>query len=107
MKAGKVQSGEFASERAIQTGHAACTFVATNASNNTKKLFYNKCEFYKVPIYEEFTKEELGQILGKQIRTSLVITDSGFAKQFAIKIAQVRNQQEDSTTISQKDGGSN
>ena len=61
-KAGKVASGEF----------------ATDASDNTKKMFSDMCKYYNVPIYFYSDKEQLGHAIGKQFRASLAVLDSGF-----------------------------
>lgn len=79
-KAGKVVSGEFATEKGIKEGKAALVLVSEDASANTKKLFSNACAFYKVPVYFYGNKYELGHAIGKEMRASLAITDEGFAK---------------------------
>ena len=79
-KAGKVVSGEFATEKAVKTGKAFLVIVSDAASDNTKKMFRNMCSFYKVPMYTYGTKEDLGHSMGKQFRASLAVTDEGFAK---------------------------
>ena len=58
-RAGKVQSGEFSTEKSVKSGKAALVLVAGDASDNTKKKFTNMCTFYKVPIYIYGTKETL------------------------------------------------
>ena len=80
MKAGKVVSGEFATEKAVKTGTAWMVIVSEAASENTKKMFRNMCTFYEVPMYVYGTKEELGHSMGKEFRASLAVTDEGFAK---------------------------
>ena len=40
MKAGKVVSGEFSTEKAVKEGKASLVIVAEDASDNTKKLFF-------------------------------------------------------------------
>lgn len=77
-RAGRVASGEFATEKAVKSGHAAVVFVAGDSSDNTKKMFKNMCTFYKVPIYFYSDKETLGHAIGKQFRASLAVTDMGF-----------------------------
>lgn len=79
-KAGKTQSGEFSTEKEVKEGKAHLVIIAGDASANTKKKFQNMCDFYKVPIYFYGDKETLGHAMGKEIRASLAITDSGFAK---------------------------
>ena len=80
MKAGKVVSGEFATEKEVKTGYAQLVIVAEDASDNTKKKFQNMCEFYEVPIYFYGDKDTLGHAMGKEFRASLAVTDPGFAK---------------------------
>ena len=70
-KAGKIVSGEFATEKAVKTGKAALVIV-------TKKMFTNMCAFYEVPVYIYSDKETLGHAIGKQFRASLAVVDEGF-----------------------------
>lgn len=79
MKAGKVASGEFSTEKSVKSGNAYLVIVSEDASNNTKKKFSNMCQFYEVPRYFFGTKEELGSAIGKGMRSSLAITDENFA----------------------------
>ena len=58
-KAGKIVSGEFATEKAVKTGKAALVIVAGDASENTKKMFTNMCAFYEVPVYFYSEKKHL------------------------------------------------
>ena len=83
MKAGKVASGEFATEKAVKSGLARVVLVAGDASDNTKKMFTNMCTHYKVPIYLFGTKDELGHAMGQEFRASLSVEDAGFAKSMA------------------------
>lgn len=85
-KAGKIASGEFSTEKAVKSHQASLVVVATDASDNTKKMFRNMCEFYKVPMYLYGTKEELGHHIGKQYRASLAVTDQGFSKSLESKL---------------------
>jgi ribosomal protein L7Ae-like RNA K-turn-binding protein len=79
-KAGKVASGEFSTEKAIK-GHKACmVVVASDASDNTKKMFENMCAWHKVPMIVYGTKESLGRAMGKEHRASLALLDMGFYK---------------------------
>ncbi|MCD8037998.1 MAG: ribosomal L7Ae/L30e/S12e/Gadd45 family protein [Lachnospiraceae bacterium] len=80
MKAGKVASGEFATEKSVKGGKAWLVLVSEDASDNTKKRFSDMCEFYGVPRYFGGTKEELGHTIGKAMRSSLAITDENFAE---------------------------
>ena len=89
MKAGKLASGEFATEKAVKSGLARVVLVAGDASDNTKKMFTNMCVYYKVPVYIYSDKEMLGAAIGRQYRASLAITDEGFAKAMMKEIEQV------------------
>ncbi len=79
-RAGKIASGEFQTETAVKSGTAFLVVIAKDASDNTKKLFQDKCSFYKIPIIFFGTKEELGHAIGKEYRASLAILDKGFAE---------------------------
>lgn len=79
MKAGKIASGEFATEKAVKTGKAYLVIAAEEASDNTKKKFRNMCEYYQVPYYEFGKKAELGAAIGKEFRASLTVTDENLA----------------------------
>lgn len=79
-RAGKTVSGEFATEKAIKENKAVVVIVSEEASDNTKKLFKNKCEYYSIPLFICGTKDELGSVTGNQSRASLAVTDIGFGK---------------------------
>ncbi len=79
-KAGKVASGEFSTEKSVKEGKSFLVIVADDASDNTKKMFSNMCDYYNVPIYFLSDKVELGHQIGKEFRASLSVNDEGFAK---------------------------
>lgn len=72
-------SGEFMTEKAVKAANAKLVIVSEDASDNTKKMFLNMCTFYKTPIYYYGTKNELGRAMGKEMRASLAVTDTGLA----------------------------
>lgn len=86
-KAGKVVSGGFMTEHALQDGSAELVIIAENASENTKKKFTNKSFFYKVPCIVAGDSKMLGARIGKEARTTVTITDAGLAKQIAQKLS--------------------
>lgn len=88
MKAGKVVSGEFMTEKMIKTGKAFLVIVSDTASDNTKKMFRNMCTFYEVPFFIYGTKEDLGHSMGKEFRASLAVTDEGFAKSIGKRLKE-------------------
>lgn len=85
-KAGRLVSGEFASEKAVKEGKARLVIIASDASDNTKKLFYDKCRSYSVPVRVYADKESIGSALGLRYRASAAVTDEGFAKTLIQKI---------------------
>lgn len=85
-RAGKTASGKFMTEKAIKSGKAYLVIVSEEASDNTKKMFENSCAYYKVPVYQFGMKEELGHAMGKEMRASLAVLDSGFAKALREKL---------------------
>lgn len=78
MKAGKLVSGEFLTEKAVKSGKAFMVIVAADASDNTKKMFTDMCTYYKVPLYFWGKKEDLGAAIGRDYRASVALTDAGF-----------------------------
>lgn len=88
MKAGKVVSGEFSTEKAVKEGKAFLVIVSEASSDNTKKKFRNMCSYYKVPMYIYGTKEELGHSMGKEFRASLAVTEEGFAKSIEKRLVE-------------------
>lgn len=72
-------SGEYQTENAVKAGGAMLVIVAEDASDNTKKLFTDKCSYYEVPVYMYGTKESLGRAIGKGLRSSLAVCDAGLA----------------------------
>lgn len=88
VKARKAVSGEFQTEDAVRSQKASLVIVANDASENTKKLFRNKCAFYQTDLVFYGNKESLGRCMGKEYRASLAITDEGLAKAIKEKLAQ-------------------
>jgi ribosomal protein L7Ae-like RNA K-turn-binding protein len=80
-RAGKVVSGEFATEKAVKQRKAAAVVVAGDSSDNTRKNFRDMCTYYNVPYYEYSDKETLGNAIGKQFRASLAVIDGNFGDQ--------------------------
>lgn len=79
MRGRNLVSGEFQTVESVKTGSAMLIIIAEDASENTKKLFRDKCSYYEVPIYEYGTKEMLGRAIGKDLRSSLGVCDAGLA----------------------------
>ena len=78
-RSGNLASGEFAAREAVRGKSASLVIVASDASDNTKKMFENQCRHYQVPFYCWGLKEELGHAIGKEFRASIAVTDQGFS----------------------------
>ena len=94
MKAGKIASGEFMTEKSVKSSLARLVIVAEDASANTRKQFTDMCAYYHVPLAFFGTKEGLGAALGKELRASLAVNDAGFAKTLAQRISAAGNETE-------------
>ena len=79
MKSRHLSSGEFQTEEAVKKKKAKLVIVSEDASDNTKKMFQDKCTFYQIPIVIFGKKEDLGRAIGKDLRSSLAICDDGLA----------------------------
>lgn len=75
-----VVSGELQTLNAVKDGSAMLVIVAEDASENTTKLFTDKCSFYQVPCRVYGTKAALGRAIGKDMRSSLAIINAGLAQ---------------------------
>ena len=78
-RAGKMVSGEEFVLNDVRTEKMKIVFVATDASDNTKKKLTDKCSYYEVPCILSFSQGELSHAIGKH-RMICGVTDAGFAK---------------------------
>ena len=86
-KAGAIKSGEEICEKIIASGEAYLALIASDASDNTKKKFTNKCHFYDVPLYDYFSKGDIERRTGLVNRAILVVTNQNLA----IKLIELLN----------------
>ena len=54
--------------------------ISEDASENTKKKFLNKAEYYNVPVYIWGSREDLSSAIGKANRPTVVVTDKGLSE---------------------------
>jgi ribosomal protein L7Ae-like RNA K-turn-binding protein len=88
LRAGSAVTGDLACLAEIRKGRARLALLAVDAGSNTKKKYRDKCAFYRVPLVEALSKEELGRALGKHDRAAVVITDRGFAKNILLELGE-------------------
>ena len=89
MRGRNLVSGEFQTLEAIKNGSAMLVIIAEDASDNTKKLFSDKCLFYQVPVFQYGTREELGKAVGKDLRSSVGVCDAGLADAVIRKLKEM------------------
>lgn len=79
-KAGCLKSGEMGCMEAIKKKNAILLFIATDASDNTKKKFINLSDNYEIKYIIYGNKELLGKSIGKDLISVIAILDNNFAK---------------------------
>ena len=84
-------SGEFAAMKAVKEGKAALVITAQDASDNTRKRFYDKCSYYEVPIRTYGTKEELGRAVGLEERAVVALVNEGLAHTITGYLDELQN----------------
>ena len=78
-KAGKIVSGEFATEQAVKAQKAWLVVIAEDASDNTTKKFQAAADHHQIPWLIYGTKDTLGSCIGKDYRSSLAVVDEKLA----------------------------
>ncbi len=94
-KAGRVESGEFATEKAVRDGRARMVIVAADASDNTKQKMRNMTDYYRVPLYFYSDKASLGASIGKEYRSMAAVCDSGLAASMESKLKKIQPRREE------------
>jgi len=54
--------------------------ISNDASNSTRKKFKNHCVNKQIPLIENFSKEELGNPIGREEVKVLAVTDENMAE---------------------------
>ncbi|HHW92435.1 MAG TPA: 50S ribosomal protein L7ae [Firmicutes bacterium] len=80
-KAGKVVSGQFASETVIRKKRAYLVLIAVDASPNTREHFVRLCCRNAISYRVWGLKGDLGKAIGKPARAVVAILDRQFASQ--------------------------
>lgn len=78
MRAGKVRSGTFITEKLIKENKAPFVIIASDGSDKQKEKIISLAEKYNTEYITMSTKEELGNILGKEETLCMVVTDINF-----------------------------
>lgn len=75
MRAGKLVSGEDTTLRDVKKERVHLVLIASDASENTKKLFSDKCSFRNIDCMVFGTKDAIGQSIGKGPRAVVGLKD--------------------------------
>ncbi len=76
-------SGEFAVKQGVLNQEVFLVIVANEASNNTKKLFQDKCSYRAIPCKVWGSSEEIGRSVGKPYRVVVGVTNEKLATKLA------------------------
>lgn len=80
-RAGKAASGDFAAEQALRKRKADLLILAEDASERTQAKFVELAQRAGVPCYRVGTRDELGEVLGKEgFRAAVVVQSRDFAR---------------------------
>lgn len=87
-RAGSLVTGEDGALGAVRSGEAKLVMLAADAAENTSK----KADFYSetcgaVLVRLPYSKDELGDMLGKRVCAVIAVTDKNFAKSFLEKLS--------------------
>ncbi len=85
MKAGRLKSGDFVTEKLLRSGSAKIALIDSTASENTKDKYQTLCANNNLELVEV---EELGRWIGKPGRMVAAVTDAGFAQMIRRALAQ-------------------
>lgn len=90
-KGGKVVSGSDQVMERLKQGGAGILFVATDISVDIGEKFRGVAKLKGVRCMTLFTKEQLGGLIGKELRSVLVILESGFVGSISLEMEKYRN----------------
>ncbi len=90
-KAGQVVSGSDTVVEAFRRRTPGVLFVAADISADSRERFVFLADRAGVSVIELFTKEQLGALLGKEMRTVAAIEQGGFIASIMTELEKYRN----------------
>jgi ribosomal protein L7Ae-like RNA K-turn-binding protein len=75
MKAGRVRSGDFVTEKLVRAGGAKLVLLDADVSDNTRTKYVKLCELNQIPLT---IVPELGMSVGRPGRMVAAVTDENF-----------------------------
>ncbi len=91
-KAGKVQTGEYLTMKALKEGYAWLVIIATDTSEKSRARLLRSCEFFECDAVVYGTKDDLGHFTGNRDKSVICITDEGFASALLKRLKSENNQ---------------
>ncbi|WP_422445733.1 L7Ae/L30e/S12e/Gadd45 family ribosomal protein [Thermoanaerobacterium sp. DL9XJH110] len=85
-KARKIISGQEAVERAVGSRKVFLVIISEDASENTRKKFFDLCDRHKVQVILWGKSGHLGKAIGKEDRKVVGVADKGLAKEVLKRI---------------------
>ena len=79
-KAGSLVSGEEIVIEYLRNNKIFYIFLASDASDNAKKMITDKAKYYNVEVNNDYSSFEISNAIGKTGRMVVGITNSGFVK---------------------------
>lgn len=90
-KGGKIASGSDQVLDKLKKGGVGLLFIATDISVDIGEKFRAVAKLKGVPCVTLFSKERLGGLLGKELRSVLAVLDSGFVGSIGLETEKYRN----------------
>ncbi len=90
-KAGKIVSGSDQVLEKLKKGGIGLLFIATDISADIGEKFRSVAKLKDVRCMTMFTKEHLGGLIGKELRSVVAVVDSGFVGSLGLEMEKYRN----------------
>jgi len=90
-KGGKIASGSDQVMDKLKKGGVGILFVATDISVDIGEKFRGLAKVKGAACMALFTKERLGELIGKELRSVLAVLDSGFIGSISLEMEKYRN----------------
>jgi predicted RNA-binding protein YlxR (DUF448 family) len=90
-KGGKIVSGSDQVTDKLKKGNIGILFLATDISDDIGEKFRGLAQLKGVACMALFTKERLGELIGKELRSVVAVMESGFVGSIALEMDKYRN----------------
>ncbi len=63
-------------------------FIASDIGANMQKKIYDKCSYYKIPYYNQFSSNDLSKAIGKNNIKIIGISDGNYVNKLLLEIKE-------------------